>query len=439
MKKTVMALSTLVIVFIFCAIALEGAYRVYLYSRVDRDIQARAKKIEEANRLADNGTFSVYGAPGPWKYNEDYGFDFVEGPWLEAHFENGKFKSCSVPNGGNRFGNAGMRDTDYENAEFKVHIYGSSFTMGKLENGDNFADGLEDALSEALNKKVSVLNFSRDSVGITANFDVAAVKVPELKPDLALFLFNVLGVSYDRHWRDLSELDNDTSRLTYLFEPMKDGQPEGKVNYAERLVSKSIDLAWCDRQKGNSTQPDADLIKKFADVQHNMIWEEKNRPLAVNFASVTRSFVFNRVVKGDAFYDLPVYANDDGVSTTSVTDFEHDERFMDRLGLVQRSGIPLSFLYIPVLLEMSGELEMGRDFEKQGVRYGLQRFDSLQRLAGSKVVDVFDWYPDTAKSDPLSLVVSERDSHPNAKGNRVLIDAIVDALEDTPSTRHLFE
>lgn len=85
---------------------------------------------------------------------------------------------------------------------------------------------------------------------------------------------------------------------------------------------------------------------------------------------------------------------------------------------------------------------MGRpNFEVQGIAEakGNSLLTSLEHMTGGKVGYLYDHYLPDQKPDPLSLVVSEEDSHPNPKGNRVLVDAIVDALKDAPPTKHLFE
>lgn len=430
---------TCLYVVLLSALLVESGYRVYLYQLTKKQAEAKYKPSE----------VDVIGAYGdePWIFDRQQGFVFNQKPWLTAIIEDGEFSRCLATIKGNRYGNIGKIDYGYEGAELKIMIVGSSYSMViDEESGEVLSDVLTRQLSRNLKRNVHVLNFSRDATGILSYLDIAAAKVPELKPDIVLMLTNVTALIYKRHWRKVLPDGTGGRQLYFMLTP--DADPNDRLNAFPQgqLVNDAVTDEWCSRMKiakdksDNKTLKYDPIVKTLLAQQHRR--RSENLVPEVNTDSFKRtdiSFVKNLLKFKDPFHGVERFMAKTPYSPLALNKYSEDPSFLDVIDKLKASGVPLLPIHLPTLPEMRKDKPELFAFEEHGVpaKQGESLSSDLQDKLGQKWVHLFKAYPVKLRAQPLRLVHAENDSHPSPLGTQAMADAIELTLNTHPATAHL--
>jgi len=118
----------------------------------------------------------------------------------QTNIADGRVTSCQRVDVINKYGNIGKIVGDYHEAELKVLVFGDSWSAFH-HDGRTWPLFPQEVLEARLNKKVYVVDFGRGAYGILQMFDLAAAKIAEWKPDVAVFAFITDDLDRARFWR----------------------------------------------------------------------------------------------------------------------------------------------------------------------------------------------------------------------------------------------
>ena len=186
----------------------EVAYRGWLYRGLQNLFRSAAGD-------AQLPSFGVYDK-SLWEFDQRFGYFYPPGRTVHlTSLNSGKVVGCRQMPPINAEGNVGFIKGDYASADVKVAVFGDSFAATQ-DNGVTWPNILQDRLTERLHRKVNVVNFGRDGYSLLQMFDLAAAKVPEWKPDLAIIAFITDDLARARFWRTAIEIDGQERVLTTI-------------------------------------------------------------------------------------------------------------------------------------------------------------------------------------------------------------------------------
>jgi hypothetical protein len=419
---TLLLVSTLISVLL-----LEVGYRVVLSWKLVAEAEAKMKADPEP-------TFSFYAYPAPWRFDEKLGFVYNEHGWLSGNIVKGAFNGCGIGGPGNKYGNAFTVHSDYENAAVKILLLGSSFTMVGNKDGLLVHDLLEKRLSERLGRPVSILNFSRDATGLLSSFDIARTKIPELKPDLLLFVFNSTAFGYQRHWRVVHRDPHfsDMWRMAFSLDPHEKLADRRRVILQSQVISADVTQEWCDRLtqamkvSDKKTLHSDPLVRKLITTQLQLRHDLEVPLYAIDFYATNVSFVYNKLVRGTPYHHMKLYEENTIYAPLAIDDFGVDKQFVEDVKFVKNSGIPFLMIHIPTINEMDARLNGGFDFGGYGMQADRERSlaASAERLTEKQIIHLYTYYNEAEKRSPLALVQSPQDGHPSQKGVEVMAEVM---------------
>ena len=419
---TLLLISTLIAVLL-----LEVGYRVVLSWKLAADAQAKMRPDPEP-------TFSFFAYPAPWRFDEKLGFVYNEGSWLGGSIVKGAFDHCGMGGPGNKYGNAYAVNSNYENAAVKMLLLGSSFTMVGNKEGLLVHDLLEKRLSEKLGRQVSILNFSRDATGLLSSFDIARAKIAELRPDFLLFVFNTTAFGYQRHWRVVHRDPHFSGmwRMAFSLDPYEKLSDRRRVILQPQVISTDVTQEWCDRltqatKAGDQKTLHSDPLVHKLIATHLQLRRDLEVPLyAINFYATDVSFVYNKLVRGTPYHRMKLYEENTIYAPLAIDDFGVDKQFVEEVEFVKNSGIPFLMIHIPTINEMGDKLSGSFDFGGYGMEAARERSlaASAERLTEKQIIHLYTYYNEAEKRNPLALVQSPQDGHPNPKGVEVMAEAM---------------
>jgi hypothetical protein len=422
-------MALLVAVSALSLVAAEGAYRLYLSHRLTAQYEARAKDDP-------NPSFAFYGYPPPWHFDRALGFSYTDGSILGGAINGGAFAGCNPRSvQGNKYGNASELRSDYPNADVKVLLFGSSFTMGDPGwRGDTPTNQLEVLLSKRLGKRVSILNYSRDSTGILSMLDIARERIGVDKPDLLLFTFNSTAVGYQRHWRIVKEVRPGFFRMYQSLDPTEEPEKNRRI-VVPMAISSRVTPQWCEGMQGAVAAGNLERLRTDALVrdligEYNAMVRERDVPAyAIDLTTLSASFIYNRIVHGNVFHGMKAFEDKPIYGPLELGSFAEDPRFVEEMAYVRASGIPFKLIHVPMLNEM----ESGKPYEFWDPR-GATLLESFETAAGQRSVDLRDYYAPELKANPRAYIASEQDWHPNEPGIREMAEALARLLMDKVSS-----
>jgi hypothetical protein len=386
-------------------------------------------------------TFGFYAYPAPWRFDEKLGFVYNENGWLSGNIVKGAFNGCGIGGPGNRYGNAFAVHSNYETAALKILLLGSSFTMVGNKEGLLVHDLLEKRLSERLGRPVSILNFSRDATGLLNSFDIARTKVPELKPDLLLFVLNTTQFEYQRHWRVVHRDPHSPGmwRMSFSLDPDQRLPDRRRVILQPHVISTDVTQEWCDRLTQAMKAGDQKILHNDPMVRkliatHLQLRYDLEMPLyAIDFYATDVSFVYNKLVHRTPYHRMKLYEENTIYAPLAIDDFGLDKQFVEDVEFVKNSGIPFLLIHIPTINEMGDRLNGNFDFGAYGMRADREQSlaASVERLTGKQIIHLYSYYDEAEKRNPLSLVHSPQDGHPSQKGVEVMAHALERLLIET--------
>lgn len=407
-----------VLVLVIALVLAEGLYRWQL----SRDVKAEiARRLNSEPAL----NFSAYGV-APWRFDREMGFSYVPQPWRAAQINDGHFSGCSSSGRGDPFGNYDLGADGYRDADVRLAIFGSSYSMVGYSQGRMVSHLLSEKLSAASGKRVHTLNFSRDSTGVLTYFDTARAAIPKFRPDAAIFLINVLGMGYARHWRSVLPTDDGFRRLHILFEPIENIAENPRSILQPAVVNDDVTEEWC--LTANDKDP---LVAKLIN-EHARQYRDQPMPrVTINYWRLDRSFAANLLRHGDPYHRMRLFDTQSQYSAHGLDRFTDDAGFRAAVAELRHLRIPVVLAHIPILPEMR-RTDPKFNFASQGISdaRGRSLVADLEAATGERFVDLYDLYPTTAKNDPMKLVASEQDWHPSVLGTEAMAEALAQLMLD---------
>jgi hypothetical protein len=419
----------LLIASLIAAVGVEAGYRVYLY----HDLRARLAKPEFAPDAKPTFVMSSY--PAFWVYDRVSGFNLRPGV-MAASIKDGRPAGCEPMPTANRNGNIGTRDRDLTGFQAKVFVFGSSHTLVGSAKRALVTDVAEDIINRERARPLIIENFSRDSYGLTQMMDFAAREARERRPDLVLFAFNSSDVARPRVWRSIVSSGGGFYRLYHsLTAESNNDDPAKAVLEVTRVISDAITPKWCadiaEAIRTNDTArltSDAVLVGAIDQFNRNRTLKATPK-IAVNFWAPNVSFALNMARHGTPYYRMRLASYDATWSTISIDDFASDPQFMKSLNDLRATGIPFSFIHMPMYPELAAGQEWM--FDRFGVQneQGARLVASLERLTGQKVHSILsalrasvpdpetfpkkareprlDWHPAPSSVQPIGAALAQ--------------------------------
>jgi hypothetical protein len=439
LRSAARAAPTILVIAAGIVLCCEALYRVFLYYNLHA-------QIEQKYKLAPLERFNAYGAE-PWIFDRAFGFNFNQKPWLVANIKNDAFDGCGVAGRGNRFGNYGAPDDQYEKADLKVIIVGSSYTMVPDRQGALVNEVLDRQLSDHLKRRVDVLNFSRDATGVLSYADAAREVVKTLRPDVVLMLINTPGLIYRRLWR--SVMPDESGNLRFYQMLSADAKPtDEKLAFPQvQVINHNITEQWCSTMDAAAANGDNSALHTDPLVQALVAENLRQRrqstipKIAVNFWRLDVSFVRNLLAKGNPFDKMTTLFETPSYSPYDREHYSDDPEFVAAIAELRQSGIPVIPVHIPAYKEMAAYPDGGFEFGVHGVppAQGKSLVDDLQQQLGQSMVELYRFYPAALKEHPVKLVFSEDNSHPSPFGVQAMADALATMLRTDPRTAPMFQ
>jgi hypothetical protein len=439
-RKILRALATTVFILAFTAVLVECAYRYYLSTRVAAEVDNWSSKFKTSERP----TFAAYGV-APWFFDR-VGHSFTNGPWRVANISAGEFASCASAGSGNRLGNIGWLGDDYATADVRLMILGSSFSMAPNEKGQTIEQVLMERLKSRLHRSVSVLNYARDSTGVLAYIDMARFKYEESRPQAVIAMIQGPSLIWRRHWRVVVPEDDGFRRLFFLLDPNVKPTDVSQTVMQPFVISDAVTEEWCHkmtqaRARGDdATLREDPLITKLIAEQNRLQHDVAVPKIAIDFWRHDVSFVWNLLTTGDPFTGMTLFIGRiyDELPLERYTD---DPDFNASIKRLKELGVPVIPVHVPTLADMRQQPDGSFAFAANGLppRQATSLAADLERALGEPFVHLYQYYPSELKSDPLKLVISETDSHPNHLGVDVMAEALERMLLQHPSTAGLLK
>ena len=406
MKRVLSQLGTYLMAAIVGFLLVEAGYRIELV-RKDSRIRLWPGTVAEIPLLG------VYNR-SLWRFDAVEGFQYVTDPIFITHIGNGRITGCQQIPAINKYGSPGLAEGSYEDAEIKIALFGDSFSVFPDPDNMTWVNYLQRDLQEKLGRSVFVLNQARDGTGLLQMFDVAAAKVPKLRPDLAIIAFATNNMFAPRIWR-VEKVINGEPRVITTFEPTE--TPDFASSYETYILHPKAQGQWCEEHKngGELDRVGLEIIDKYL----------RFRPQRFSVFTPWHSFLWQRIVHGDAFYSKGERSFG---PTTSANSMEKDGRLIAAIKTLESAGIP----YILVHLPFYPEVKSGEEYS---VPAATEIAREIGRLSGRRVHGLLDYIPRPI-SNPERMNHSPENLHPSTWGMQMYADAVGKIVFKASFERH---
>jgi hypothetical protein len=379
--------------------ASEAAYRAYLYFEYPERF---------ASPVAETGYFSLYDQ-SLWEYDARFGFVYPPGRKIAyTGISDGAVRDCAVMDVINRHGNVGPIIGDYASADLKVAVFGDSWAAFHLDN-KTWPVFLQAELERRLGRSAHVLNFGRDGYGILQMFDLAAVKVPEWKPDIALITFITDDLDRERFWRSARRVDGEARALTHL---LNSPEPPIEATADTFLLHERATYDWCVGMRG---RPDRDRVLEEIFRRRERI--AGRRPPA-DALSLRNSYLLDRVLHGHPFRAVE---RGSGNPRMSLADYAADEGFARALRTLRESGVPVILVHLAYYPEIKEGVEYIATFVQR------RQLESLARALGHEPLRTID-HTRMPVERPERMNASEDNYHPSLWGMAFYGEVVAEML-----------
>ena len=380
----------------------EAGFRSYLYLSYPQMFHRRDQHI---------AAYDV----SHWEFDERFGYVYPpERVIHQTNVQDGRVSSCQRLDVINKYGNIGPIVGDYHQAEVKVLVFGDSWSAFH-HDGRTWPAFLQEVLEARLNKKVHVVNFGRDGYGILQMFDLAAAKVVEWKPDLVLFAFISDDLTRARSWRTVVG-DGDEARVLTTREPVR--YADVRASADTFLLMPSATHEWCKRAAATRS---TDAVLERLIRKHHVLMEHNN-PTAggttTDVLSLRHSFLYNRLVRGDAFAFRLTPAVNPRVPYRSYAD---DPGFIGSLERIKAAGVPWTLFHLAYYPEIKAEKEYILRRQQKAL------LDSLETMTGLTVLRTTD-YIKMPVPQAERMNTAPDDFHPSLWGMELYANAVAEAL-----------
>lgn len=385
----------------------ESAYRGLLYYKVpDRFIQSAT------------GHPPVWFMEKPrWRFHEKYGYEYGSERIHGGSASDGLVRSCwSWP--ANARGNMGLIEGRYEEAELKILVFGDSFTAqidtGADPRGIAWPNYLQRQLSERLAKSVHVVNFGRDGTGILHMFDIAADKIAEWQPDLAIFAFITDDLTRARFWRTYTVVNG---RERVLTTTVAQENPPMDKSADTAVVNSKATPAWCKTAVKQARRDDPVLAEMEAIVLEARA-RSQNR---LSVFSLSRSYLLDRILHGSAFHAAHTLVHPSQNPRHAMTSFSQDPRFLANLANIRKTDVPIMLVHLATYDELAED----KEYIFRGNEESL--LQSLAEITGEQIALTRE-NVEIPRSGLEKIKRSPDDAHPSVEGMKFYAQVVANAL-----------
>jgi hypothetical protein len=403
--KLIAVLGTLLLIIagsLIGALLLEAGFRVYLWQK---------------------GSFAVYNI-SHWEFDKDFGYIYPPGRTIDqVNIAGGRVVSCDRISVINKFGNIGPIAGDWAAAQLKIAVFGDSWTAFH-HNGKTWPHFLQEILEKRLGKSVAVMNFGRDGYGVLQMFDLAAAKIPEWKPDIAIFAFITDDLTRARFWRTVVG-EGDNQRVLTSIDPVTVPREDRATD--TYLLMASATYAWCLKMV-TAKEPD-DVLRRLTDKRRRLlvasVWDFNHSFVLDRLLQVysfwTNSFVLDRLLRVYSFWTIQRRAPPGVNPLTDLQQYSDDPLFIRNLAIVKGSGTDWMLFHLAI----SREIKANREYMLK--RQGVALLESLEQVTGKKVLRTTD-YVKMPIEQPERMKAAPDNEHPSLWGMSLYAEAIAEAL-----------
>ena len=306
----------------------------------------------------------------------------------------------------NAAGVVGPSEAEAEKAETRILVVGDSFTENQRE-GTTWPALMQQELTDRIGGTVSVISRARSGHGLLQMIDVAADTARARDFDVVVVAFISDDLNRARFWQQTREYGNESRLYTRL-----NRDEEGWWALSE-LYFAQIDARWCRKVVETGGVDDklmSHLVSRFES-------RKRANPRRIDYASLSSSFLYNRLVYGDPFFGI------EGIAATprfAWQDFHRDP------GMV-RGWEELRALEASVVLVQLPQYE---DLAAGVYRMTSQQqslLSSLEQLAGVPAVNLIE--RGEVPEAPERLYLLPVDQHPSRAGLAWFAGAVAGVLE----------
>ena len=393
-RKTITILSPILLLVssvMLCLLGAEIAYRYHLYSRM---------KNQPTYWVASD---SIY------EYHRELGYTHIPAKSvIEMKVDKG-YPVLWNERFTDESGNMTRVKQDNGRKKYRILVLGDSFTAYQRD-GSTWPDLLQDKLDARFPSKYDVVNCGRNMYGILQMFDLAAVKVKELQPDLVVVAFITDDLKRCRFWMTV-DATQGVKRVIKAMSPPEVAGPARSMD--SFLVHPSVTKPWCESMM-KSTRADDPFLQAISDQYRSIIMEGRYRDV---FFTGSTSFVYNRIVHGDAFHGVFSHLREPSLKEDA---YRSDSRFRNRIASMNASQVPYLLVHLPTY----GDLRDGKYVLNSSER---ELLNSLGQLTDSNVINLLDYTP--GSGEPIeTLYLLPHDSHPSRRGLEFLADSVFNLL-----------
>jgi hypothetical protein len=349
--------------FLLFLAALEIAYRIFLYVTFPNQFRFQQQQ-EKIIVLYDNAQ---------WEYEPRFGYTYPHVKIRTIGIRNGLVTGCLEDTFANNQGDIGLSVPDFAKAKHRILIFGDSFTASMVE-GETWPHLLANNLNKAFGatdaNEVRVRNLARDGYGILQMFDLAAVKIPELKPTLVVFAFTSQSISRDRAWR-VKVGEGDDVRMLATIE--NSANPHFRNSTDIVILVPAATKKWCQEMVSKSPEAqrkDPLLIKALAKTSY--IRQENGKLLKANIWDMTSSYIYHFAVHQNPFFGQQHRELSPANPVVKYANFKNDSQFLQSLAKIQAQGIPFVLVHLPLGVSIRDHQEFLLNEQGQSLKNSLE-------------------------------------------------------------------
>ena len=392
-----------------CLLSVEAAYRAYLLAHFPKRFSEH--RIERS--------FTVYDGSS-WRYDRDFGYDYFPGRTVAlATISDDIVVGCAEQTPVDAKGNPPPSVPDFDSAKFKILVFGDSMTEGALD-GQTWVSLLQSKLDKSGDGAVRVRNLARDGYGVLQMFDLAAAKVPEIKPNLAIFAFNSGAVARARTWRTQIGKGADVRLVTTNDSA---ANPDLAQSSEFAMIAPAATRDWCERMKSSAPDVQArdktlrDILAKRA----YLLEQNPQTPPARRF-NLRASYAYDQLAHRDPFFSQPREVKAEVNLFVSDFDYARDEKFRRDVEILKKSGVPLLLVHLP----LGGSLAREEEFWLPKPEYSAL-LNSMEKAVGQNMIPMRPRIH-TPPSDAMKLCQTPQNCHPSELGMEVYAQAVFEMI-----------
>ena len=312
----------------------------------------------------------------------------------------------------NSSGSVGPSESHADRAATRILVVGDSFTENQRQ-GTTWPALLRSELGSRIEGTVSVISRARSGHGLLQMIDVAARACTAGDFDVVVVAFISDDLNRSRFWQQTRVVQNESRLETRL-----DRTGSGWLSLSEFYDSR-IDANWCRRVVegegggeggGGGDKLIAELVSRFE-------LRKRDNPRRIDYASVSSSFLYNRLVYGDPFFGIEGIA---AVPRFSWRDFGRDPGMVRGLEALRKLESTVVLVQLPQYEEMVAGAYLMTSQQRSLLL-------SLEQLAGSSVVGLIE--RGGIPGEPKSLYLLPVDQHPSRAGLTWYAESVAGVVE----------